>query len=110
VAGKLRVASTPDERTLWALLRDRRLVGVKFRRQHQFGPYVLDFFCPEARVAVELDGGQHFESAAVERDAERDAYLASRGVRVLRFTNREVRFERDAVLAAILSALGTPSP
>ena len=66
----LRAEATDAERALWTILRDRRLGGVKFRRQHSVGPYILDFFCPALRLAIEADGGQHYtvEGMASEQD------------------------------------------
>jgi very-short-patch-repair endonuclease len=96
---------------MWAQLRDRRLGGFKFRRQHACGPYILDFFCPERRLAIELDGGQHFEPAVQQNDQRRTAFLRARGISVLRFNNDEVFMETEAVLEAIARALGDrPSP
>ena len=86
---------------MWALLRSRRFGGFKFRRQAPFPPYVLDFYCAAARLAVELDGGQHTEPAQVARDAERTALLAGKGIRVLRFWNHEVLGQPEAVLSAL---------
>jgi very-short-patch-repair endonuclease len=107
----LRRSATPAESLLWSHLRAKRLVGFKFRRQHPVGPYILDFYCAGERLAVELDGGQHFGKAAQEYDEHRTAFLLRRGVRVLRFANDVVFREREAVLESILSALGVgPSP
>ena len=80
-------------------------MGAKFRRQHTWGPFTLDFFCPEASLAIELDGGQHFEGAHRERDRARDAALAASGVRVLRFTDLEVLLEPEVVGEAIWRAV-----
>ena len=102
---QLRRESTDAERILWRHLRDRQLAGAKFRRQHQFGPYILDFYCAEHHLAVEADGGQHYSDAGETRDAERTRYLAARGVRVLRFTNIEILQETDAVLDCIRRSL-----
>lgn len=88
---------TLAENKLWQRLRGRQL-GVKFRRQHCFGPYVLDFYCPALRLGIEVDGGQH--AASVE-DERRDAWLAGQGVRVLRFWNNEVTGNLDGVLERI---------
>jgi ATP-dependent helicase HrpA/adenine-specific DNA-methyltransferase len=96
----LRQRSTDAERALWWALRDRRL-GPKFRRQHAVGPYVLDFYCVSARVAVELDGGHHYDGAQHERDLARDAWLHREGIRVLRFSDREALLETEAVCEAI---------
>lgn len=82
-ASPLRTEQTDVERAFWLKVRDRRLDGFKFRRQATVGPYVADFLCVEAKLIVELDGGQHCE----EVDAERTAFLKDRGYRVLRFWN-----------------------
>jgi very-short-patch-repair endonuclease len=109
-ARTLRRTSTDAERALWRLLRDRQLPGAKFRRQHQIGPFVVDFFCAEHRLVVEADGGQHLTAAGRARDAERAAFLQRRGVRTLRFSDRDVLLEAEGVLQAILSAIERPSP
>ena len=88
-ARALRREMTDAESKLWYHLRAHGLAGFKFRRQHPFGPYVLDFYCPIARLVIELDGGQHFEPETLVRDAERTRYLEESGLRVLRFTNFE---------------------
>jgi very-short-patch-repair endonuclease len=109
---ELRRASTDAEAILWKLLRARQLGGFKFRRQHQFGPYILDFFCAERSLGLELDGDQHALPANVLRDASRSRFLAEQGVSVLRFGNRDVLFETEAVLVHIYTVLteGRPSP
>ena len=109
----LRRESTDAERRLWRHLRDRGVQGHKFRRQHPFGAYILDFYCAERSVVIEVDGGQHFAPQAMANDSRRTHYLQQRGLRVLRFTNLEVLTETEAVLAAILTALeesSRPSP
>jgi len=88
---RLRRESPLAEQRLWHRLRNRQLMGYRFRRQYGVGPYVLDFYCPELKLAIEVDGDSHF--AAGEYDRERQRYIESLGIRVLRFTNREV-FER----------------
>ena len=103
---QLRSNSTDSEAALWQHLRNRRLGGLKFRRQHPFGPYILDFFCPERGLAIELDGGQHFDPVAVVYDARRTRYLTASGITLLRFTSDKVFVEREAVLLAIAAALG----
>ena len=110
-ARTLRRHATPAERLLWARLRDRRLSGLKFRRQRPIGPYVVDFVCLDHLLIVELDGAPH--ELTYERDAIRDARLEASGYRVLRFPNDEVRRNLDGVCHAILNALGMgeePSP
>ena len=85
------------------------MAGHKFRRQHPFGPYILDFYCANPRIAVELDGGQHFESARMVEDAERSSYLEENGVLILRFTDLEILLDTGRVLEAIWAAV-SPSP
>ena len=87
-------------------LRDRRLAGIKFRRQHPFGRFILDFFCEERRLAVELDGGQHFDAAKQRYDERRSAFIREYGITVVRFSNDQVMRERWAVLEEIARALG----
>jgi Uncharacterized protein conserved in bacteria len=101
---ELRRAATDAEQVLWRLLRRRQFAGVKFRRQRPVGRYILDFYCAERRLAVELDGSQHFTDEGRAHDESRTEYLATRGVRVLRFTNRELFEEREGVLEAIRRA------
>jgi very-short-patch-repair endonuclease len=92
---------------MWRLLRDRRLDDVKFRRQVPIGPFVADFASIEHRLIVELDGGQHAESAS---DVRRDGYLAASGWRVVRFWNNDVMKNREGVLESIQHALAlTPT-
>ena len=107
LAKKLRSESTDAERLLWRHLRNRSLAGAKFRRQQPIGGYVADFFCPEHRLIVELDGSQHAENP---RDRIRDAELTELGYRVIRFWNNDVLQRTASVLARILELLGTPHP
>ena len=107
-ARQLRREQTDAERLLWSLLRDRRFMGCKFRRQHPIEPYVVDFYCHAARLAIELDGGEHNEPAARARDEERTRFLEARGIRVLRFWNNEVFNNLEGVLQTIYEAL-TPT-
>jgi very-short-patch-repair endonuclease len=107
-ARALRRDATPSEQLLWSRVRARRLAGFKFRRQHPMAPYVLDFYCAKARLAIEIDGEQHHRDPIDIRDAERTAALVARGVRVLRFTNEDVLARMDSVLEEILNALRDP--
>ena len=100
-ARALRDGSTDAERLLWRHLRDRRLDGHKFRRQHPVGSYFADFACIETRLIIELDGGQHFEPDAAEADERRTKVLVAHGFDVLRFDNRQVLIETSAVLNVI---------
>src|SRR4051812_46596043 len=81
----LRRKCTAAEAALWAQLRAKRFAGFKFRRQHPCGPYILDFYCAGARLAIELDGGQHFEPVVRAYDERRTAFLHRREISVLRF-------------------------
>src|SRR5438132_9655142 len=98
LARGLRKKPTSAEELLWQLLRDRRLLGFKFRRQHQFGDYVADFFCREAQLVIECDGEIHNRNEAWHHDQNRDAYMISQGLRVLRISNQRILNEPDKVL------------
>ena len=100
-AKDLRRKMTQPERTLWALLR-RNELGWHFRRQHPVGPYILDFYCAVAKLAIEVDGPVHAERA--EQDARRAAWLAKEGIKVVRFSTEEVEGRPAAVLTAIARA------
>jgi very-short-patch-repair endonuclease len=100
----LRHRSTDAERRLWSLVRGKRF-GTKFRRQHSVAGFVLDFFSPETGLAIEVDGGQHFEETHWTRDRARDASLVSRGIEVIRFTDRDVLLGTDAVAEVIWHAV-----
>ena len=101
----LRRDSTDAEKKLWRKLRARQLAGAKFRRQHPLGPYILDFYCAEARLAIELDGGQHAFEEQSRHDEQRSRYLAEQGIQELRFWNNEVLKNTEGVLQKIWSAL-----
>jgi very-short-patch-repair endonuclease len=103
---ELRQNSTDSEALLWSHLRGRRLAGFKFRRQHPCGPFILDFFCPARRLAIQIEGGQHFQTEAQRRDRRRSEFLAARGIAVFRFGANQIRANTDAVLATIAFALG----
>ena len=107
---QLRRNSTDAEAVLWCHLRGRRFAGFKFRRQHPFGPFILDFFCAKQNLAIELHGGQHFETKNQSHDAVRTSYVAQRGVMVIRFPTDLVIRDADAVLTAIAIALGINDP
>ena len=100
-ARQLRGNSTDAEQRLWLLLRDRRFRGLKFRRQHPVAPYVLDYYCDELKLAIELDGGQHAENLQARRDEQRTAALAGHGITVLRFWNDDVLLRTESVLQAL---------
>ena len=104
-AGELRKNLTPAERKLWRYLRAHRLGGVGFRRQHAIGNYITDFCAPSKMLIIELDGSQHLEQE--EYDAERTAFLESKGYRVLRFYNNDVVKNIERVLEVILENLNS---
>jgi methionyl-tRNA synthetase len=102
-ARKLRGEQTDAENRLWTLIRDRRLGGAKFRRQHPIEPYVLDFYCHEAKLAIELDGGGHADQQA--RDLKRDSFIAAKGIETLRVWNNQMLNETESVLELIWNRL-----
>jgi len=106
----LRNNATDAEKQLWQYIKGSRL-GMKIRRQHSIGNYIVDFYCPEAKLIIELDGEYHFTEAGIEYDKQRTAYLTSLGFMMIRFENKEV-FERIGfVLAEIKKAFSTsPQP
>jgi very-short-patch-repair endonuclease len=99
----MRADATKAENLLWQALRNKHLAGLKFKRQVPLGGYILDFVCFEARLIVEVDGGQHSESAS---DVERDRMFESQGFRTLRFWNDEVTGNIDAVCLKIMREAG----
>ena len=101
-ARALRQRATEAERILWEHLRNRRLHGLKFRRQHPLGPYIVDFYCAAHRLVVEIDGPIH--ESQREQDVLRSEYLTMYGYRVLRFTNEEVLRDTESVLKRIWQA------
>ncbi|ABA75263.1 MULTISPECIES: endonuclease domain-containing protein [Pseudomonas] len=101
-ARHLRASQTDCEQLLWQKLRARQVAGLKFRRQVPVPPFVLDFYCVELKLAVELDGGQHFEEAGEIHDRRRTAYLQRLGIEVVRFSNLEVIQQMSDVLEQIV--------
>ena len=108
-ARALRNNLTDTERCLWSRLKRKQIHGRKFRRQFPVGPYIVDFVCLEARLIIEVDGGQHAEQK--QGDEIRDQWLSSQNFHVLRFWNNEVLSQTDAVMDTIVQALNnTPTP
>ncbi len=103
---EMRRAPTPEERLLWERLRRNALGGLHFRRQQIIDGFIVDFYCHAAGLVVEIDGPIHDERQSY--DEERDAILASRGLRILRFSNEEVRADIRSVLARVLEATRVP--
>jgi very-short-patch-repair endonuclease len=113
-ARELRNDKTAAENSLWVILRNRNLLGFKFRRQHQIGDYIADFYCREAQLVIECDGSVHSGHEAWQHDQKRDAYMISQGLRVLRFTNGQILNDTEALLKEISKHLmridNPPSP
>ena len=101
----LRHNQTEIEGHLWQYLRDRRLGGYKFRRQHPIKDFILDFYCPEKKLAVELDGGQHDTNQQIIYDQNRTAILEKENIKVLRFWDNEALQNTDGILDVILEEL-----
>ena len=98
LAKTLRRNSTIQERRLWNLLKNRQFHNLKFKRQHPIGDYIVDFICKEAKVIIEIDGGQHNEPENIDYDNTRSEFLNSLGYKVLRFWNNEIYENIDGVL------------
>jgi len=107
-AKQLRKNSTDAERALWRVLRSRQLGGHKFRRQQPLGSFIVDFVCLEARLIVEIDGGQHDQEEDRAHDQRRSQWLEKKGFRVMRFWNHEVLNQVHSVCDAIGKALINP--
>jgi very-short-patch-repair endonuclease len=105
IAGNLRRNMTDAEMLLWSELRNKQLKGLQFYRQKIIGNYIADFYCPKSKLVIEVDGGQHYGIEGREKDKKRDVYMMRAGVTVLRFSDREVLGQLDAVLAEIWSRL-----
>ena len=97
----LRRNMTEAELVLWTVLKDKKLCGKKFRRQHSIGYYIADFYCPSEKLVIEVDGQHHFTPEGVEKDTERDSHLQLLGIKVLRFENCEVLNNLTFVLKKI---------
>ena len=104
-ARRLRRQQTEAEQRLWTRLRRQQIAGVPFYRQRPIGPYIVDFYAPAANLVIEVDGSQHFEAEQRRQDAARDHYLQADGLRVLRFDNRQVLTETEAVVEVIWRAV-----
>ena len=105
-ARELRREMTPQEAKLWRRLRGKQLYGLKFRRQHPIFRFIVDFFCYEHKLVIEIDGDSHFEPDQQAYDQARTEWLEHRGLRVIRFTNRDVDTNIDGVLRKIARQCG----
>jgi len=107
VAEQLRHQMTPAEQVLWEALREKRLDGLRFRAQHPIGQFILDFYCPSCKPAIEVDGSIHENT--MEEDATRTTHLEAYGYRILRFQNSEVQTDIATILTRIRSAAREPT-
>ena len=101
----LRRNMTDAEMLLWSKLRGKQLKGFQFYRQKIIDNYIADFYCPKSKLVIEVDGGQHYSAEGREKDKKRDDYMASVGIAVLRFSDREVLVQLDVVMEKIWSRL-----
>lgn len=97
----LRTNGTMEEAMMWKVLKNRQVSGVRFRRQFSVGAYILDFYCPELKLCIEIDGAGHYSNEGLRHDYVRDKYLSELGIRVLRFENRAVLKMQPVILAEI---------
>jgi len=98
---------TEPERRLWSLLRSKQFQTLKFRRQHGIGPYVVDFYCSTNKIVIEVDGDTHGEEIEKIKDKRKEDFLCSLGIRVIRYTNREIMQNLDGVLENLWGKLST---
>ncbi len=110
IARPLRKGDSWGERLMWSWLRDHRSANYKFRRQHPIRPHILDFFCNEAKLDIEVDGFQHRRPDYQAADAERDAFLESRGIKVQRFWSSRLRRDKEAIRDTIWRTLQERAP
>ncbi len=109
-ARELRGKGTNAEKFVWSLLRNRKVMGLKFRRQHQIGLYIVDFYCHELKLVLELDGGIHLTIKQREKDKIRDEYLKSEGFKIYRFANRIALDNPEVILQTIKKYVNLPLP
>ncbi len=109
---RLRTFGTSAEATLWKSLCNKKVAGLKFRRQHSVGNFILDFYCPAIKLCIELDGQDHYWEQGMKRDERKTAYLKSKNIQVLRFENRLVFEDLNYIIEMILKFYysTTPSP
>ena len=105
-AKSLRKNATIHEDMLWRLLRAKRFNGLKVRRQHPIGPFIVDFYCPQKKLVIELDGGGHAEKKQADYDKRRDKYLRKQGLQILRVWNNELTENIDGVMEKIVELCG----
>jgi very-short-patch-repair endonuclease len=106
----LRKKQTDAERKVWNFLRNKQILGFKFFRQYGVGGYILDFYCPRIKLAIEIDGGQHNENSVVLFDERRTKYLKSLGIKVVRFWNNDVLENIDGIYVKVLESVNSSHP
>ncbi len=106
---QLRKNATDAEKLLWQLIRNRQILNAKFRRQYPIAGFILDFYCFESHLAIELDGSGHLDDKQIQLDSKRTEILNSHGIRVIRFWNNEVLYNTEAVLQVIAEELSNTS-
>ncbi|MDM8000152.1 MAG: endonuclease domain-containing protein [Dehalococcoidia bacterium] len=109
VSRRLRNSMTEAERRFWSRVKGKQLSGAQFYRQKIIGNYIVDFYCPRAKLVIEIDGGQHYEEAGAKNDAIRDSCLRAKGLKVFRFSNRQV-MENLAGILEVLRGEIPPNP
>lgn len=109
ITRRLRSNMTGPEAPLWSRLRARQLQGLKFRRQHGIGPYIVDFYCPEQSLVIEVDGDSHADADQVVKDRQREQYLQSLGLRIIRYINDDIVKNLDGVLEDLAERLSSRS-
>ena len=107
---RLRNNSTPAEAALWSLIKNKQINGRKFRRQHSIGNYILDFYCPEEKLAIELDGEDHYWEEGMRRDKLKTAYIESHGIKIIRFENKLVFKDPEFILSTIKIKFSCTTP
>jgi very-short-patch-repair endonuclease len=110
IAKQLRQRQTEAEKLLWSKIRDKQLLGLKFRRQQCIGDYIIDFACLDKNLLIEIDGGQHNTDEKIKKDSDRTLWLEGKGYHLLRFWNNDVMDNIDGVVEVILHSLGRKSP
>ncbi|AQM67644.1 hypothetical protein Vca1114GL_01127 [Vibrio campbellii] len=109
IRSQLRTNMPKPEEVLWQRIR-RKQLGVKFRRQHGIGRYIVDFYCAELNLVIEIDGDSHFSDEGKEKDTIRDSFMETLGIKVLRFTNEEVMKQTESVLERLFNLVRSSNP
>ena len=107
---ELRKNMTDAERLLWSKIRNKQLKGYRFARQKIIGDYIVDFFCSQALLVIELDGGQHYTTEGIQKDRIRDRFISNPGIRVLKFSDRDILTNISGVIDVILGYLYNQNP